>query len=217
MNHDSCLGLLHLPQPLHGCACIEIQPPPPHQPAAPRSRAQCLPDTGTWCPPGLPDPRNAGSRAATAPRLVHSPAAGSDAWPADRIVFPIYAPAFGDSVWDCRVRTEPCCASACAPPLPVASAAVQSPAPDARSHSTTGPIAAARRPLPAPPLRRDGSVLPHSTSLESHKLRHLSSPPGADAHFTVLPNGKRWPLARSSALIQPRVSQAAAFVQPPWR
>jgi hypothetical protein len=28
--------------------------------------------------------------------------------------------------------------------------------------------------------------------LESHKLRHLSSPPGADAHFTVLPNGKRW-------------------------
>src|SRR5439155_22643186 len=82
----------------------------------------------------------------------------------------------------------------CAPRLPPASAAVRSPAPAARSHPKTGPIAAARMPLPAPTPRRDGSDLPHSSKLECHDLLNLSSPFALMPVFTLLPNGKHWHL-----------------------
>src|SRR5439155_1327794 len=125
-------------------------------------------------------------------RSAHPPSVVSDEWPADHIGLPVYAPLFWDSVSDCRVRTEPCCAASCAPRLPPASAAVRSPAPAARSHPKTGPIAAARMPLPAPTPRRDGSDLPHSSKLECHDLLNLSSPFTLMPVFTLLPNGKHW-------------------------
>jgi hypothetical protein len=132
------------------------------------------------------------SRAATARRSAHPPAAVSDAWPAYRIGLPIYALLFGDSVSDCRGRTEPYCASFCASLLPPVSVGVRSPAPDVGSHPTSGPIAAARMQLPALTPRRDGSTHPQSSSLECHGSPNLSSPRALVPVLRVLPNGKQW-------------------------
>src|ERR1035438_532165 len=174
------------------CVHSWYTPPPPRQTAAPGSLERCLPDTGLWCPAQSPCSHNAGSRQATAQRSAHPPSAVPDAWPADRIAPLIYAPLFWDSVSDCRGRTELCCASFCALPLPAVSAFVRSLARDARSLPSTGPNVAAGMLLPAPTVRRDRPHHPHSSSLECHGLPHLFSPLARMPVFTALPNGKHW-------------------------
>src|SRR5450755_405709 len=199
------------------CVHSRHTPPPLRQTAAPGSLALCLPDTGPWCPAESPRSRNAGSRQATAQRSAHPPSEAPDAWPADRIGPPIYAPLFWDSVSDCHGRTELYCVSFCALPLPAVSAFVRSLARDARSHPTTGPDVAAGMLLPAPTVRRDRPDHPHSSSLDCHGLPILFSPLARMPVLTALPNGKHWPAKSVQRAIQSVNPRTPGFRCPAFR